>query len=268
MQASIVRLALLPLLLYAHLAFAQWQPIVRGADYEHVVHGQLNAHVARIDLTRRSLRMIATKESEHGLTVSEFAAKTHALVAVNGDYFDEKLLPIGRALGACGVWWDGSNVPRKEGFVAVGKRRAEIQQRTMDVERWMSGAVAGWPMLVKDCEVIADLPGSDTFTRAPHPRTAAALSMDGKTLFLVVVEGRTEDAAGVTLPELAAFLHDELGACQAMNLDGGGSSAMWIRDRIVNRPSDGVERKVGNHLGLILASAYSGCSDHERRAKH
>ena len=266
MQTSIVRLALL--LFLANTAFAQWQPVIPGVDYEHVVRGQMNAHIVRIDLARRSLRVIASNASDRGLTVSEFAKKHHAIVAINGDYFDEKLFPIGRALGACGVWWEGASVPRKEGFVTVGKRRADIQPNTMDVERWMSGGVAGWPMLVNECHVIQDLPGSDSFTRAPHPRTAAALSMDAKTLFLVVMEGRTEDAAGVTLPELATFLHDDLGACQAMNLDGGGSSAMWLRDAIVNRPSDGVERKVGNHLGLVLASDYSGCPSLERRAKH
>jgi exopolysaccharide biosynthesis protein len=42
------------------------------------------------------------------------------------------------------------------------------------------------------------------------------------------------------------------GACTAVNLDGGGSSALWLGDRIVNRPSDGVERRVANHLGVVI----------------
>jgi exopolysaccharide biosynthesis protein len=54
---------------------------------------------------------------------------------------------------------------------------------------------------------------------------------------------------------------DELGACTAVNLDGGGSSAMWVDDRIVNRPSDLVERKVVNHLAVVAASDYRGCDD-------
>jgi exopolysaccharide biosynthesis protein len=70
---------------------------------------------------------------------------------------------------------------------------------------------------------------------------------------------------GMTLPELAAFM-DELGACVAMNLDGGGSSAMWVDPdgdadgAIVNRFSDGVERKVGNHLAVVASGDYKGCT--------
>ncbi len=83
-------------------------------------------------------------------------------------------------------------------------------------------------------------------------------------MFIVVTDGRREGVPGLTLPELAQFM-DELGACTVMNLDGGGSSAMWVEDQIVNRPSDGTERKVGNHLAVIAASEYSGCR--ERREK-
>ncbi len=88
-------------------------------------------------------------------------------------------------------------------------------------------------------------------------------------MYLVVADGRREGVPGLTLPELAAFLH-ELGACVAMNLDGGGSSAMWVdaegeRPRelngvIVNKVSDGVERNVGNHLAVVASRDYEGCT--------
>ena len=44
------------------------------------------------------------------------------------------------------------------------------------------------------------------------------------------------------------------------NLDGGGSSALWLEDAIVNQPSDGTERKVGNHLAVVASHDYKGCS--------
>ncbi|HET8796541.1 MAG TPA: phosphodiester glycosidase family protein, partial [Thermoanaerobaculia bacterium] len=94
---------------------------------------------------------------------------------------------------------------------------------------------------------------------------AAGLSSDGRTLYLVVADGRREGVPGLTLPELAAFLA-ELGACRAMNLDGGGSSALWLGDRIVNRPSDGAERNVGNHLAVVAAENFRGCT-RERKSK-
>lgn len=243
---------------------ADWRVVTPGVEYQRFERGTLDVHVTRIDLRNPAIRVIATTEQERGLTVSEYARKTNAIVAINADYFDPELRPIGKSLGACGLWWSGGKVGRKQGLVAVGKGRAEIQRNTQRIRRWMTGAVSGWPMLVENCEVLTELPGSDHFTRAPHPRTAAGLSRDRKTLYLVVADGRREGVPGPTLPELAAFMH-ELGACSAMNLDGGGSSAFWLEDSIVNQPSDAKERKVGNHLAVVAASDYSGCR--ERKAK-
>ncbi len=252
-------LLLLWLLVAAAVQAAEWQPVAPGVDYQRIRRGTIDAHVVRIDLRNAQVRTIASKESDRGLTVSEFAKKNDAIIAINADYFDPQLQPIGLSMGACGVWTKAQKISRKQGLVAVGKRRAEIQANTMKTRRWMSGAVSGWPMLVRDCAVIENIPGSDHFTRAPHPRTAVGLSRDRKTMYFVVADGRREGVPGMTLPELAAFLRSEFNVCSAMNLDGGGSSAIWIRDRIVNVPSDGAERKVGNHLAVVAAKDFRGC---------
>jgi len=122
--------------------------------------------------------------------------------------------------------------------------------------------VSGWPLIVNDCAALpaAQLPGSDAFTRAPHPRTAAGLTRDGKTLYFVVADGRRTGVPGMTLAQLASFMADRLNVCTAMNFDGGGSSAMWVRDRIVNRPSDGVERKVADHLAVVFSTDLPDCN--------
>lgn len=91
---------------------------------------------------------------------------------------------------------------------------------------------------------------------ARHPRTAAGLTADGRTLILVVVDGRQQGySVGLKLPELADLLI-ELGAADAINLDGGGSSSFRYQPtdgpEITNRPSDGRWRPVGNHLGVWL----------------
>jgi hypothetical protein len=89
-----------------------------------------------------------------------------------------------------------------------------------------------------------------------HPRTAAGVTRDGRTLLLLVVDGRRAGwSVGVTLPQLARMML-EAGAWNAVNLDGGGSSAMWYRTpaeaggRVLNRPSDGRVRPVATHLGV------------------
>ena len=247
---------------------ADWERIAPGVEYRRITRGTIDVHVTRIHLTNRGIRVIATNEAEMGLTVSEFAKKTDAIVAINADYFDTESRPLGVAAGACGVWGKGDpKLERHQGLVGVGNRRADIQNRTMTVKRWMNGAVSGWPALITACEPIAQLPGSDHFTRAPHPRTAVGLSRDRKIMYFVVADGRREGVPGMTLPELAQFMDQELDACAAMNLDGGGSSAMWVRDEIVNVPSDGMERKVGNHLAVVAARDYEGCTERERRTK-
>lgn len=256
----------LALSLLATLASADWERVADGVEYRRVTRDTLDVHIARIDLGEPALRVIATAEADRGMTVSEFAKAQNAIVAVNADYFDEQMRPIGLAIGPCGVWGEPQSV-RRQPIVAVGKGRAAILPHDAAIEEWMTGAVSGWPMLVASCEAIENLPGSDFFTRAPHPRTAAALSKDGRTLYLLVADGRREGVPGPTLPELANFIVTELGACTALNLDGGGSSAMWVEDEIVNRPSDPAERTVVNHLAVIAASDYRGCEKRIRSAK-
>jgi exopolysaccharide biosynthesis protein len=241
------------LLFCASAGAAGWERVVAGVDYRHVQRDGLDAHVVRIDLHVRSLEVVATTAAERGLTVSDFARGRGAVVAINGDYFDTALNPFGLAMGDGVVWWQAAAGVRRQEVLGVGPGRARIFPRAeplREPKRWMTGAVAGWPLVVENCAPVAALPGSPYFTLAPHPRTAVGLSRDRRTLLLFVADGRREGVPGLTLPELAALMV-EAGACTALNLDGGGSSALWLRDRIVNQPSDGFERKVANHLGVV-----------------
>src|SRR5215212_10671219 len=246
------------LLLAAAGALADWTTVAPGVDYQEFVGEHRDVHVARIDLNSDAVMIIATPEAHRGTTVSDYAKKNKALVAINADYFDTKFNPIGLALGPCGQW-QGTKDTAREGVIAVGRGKALIQKQAEvfdPVESWVGAAVSGWPILVKACTALTakELPGSDAFTRAPHPRTAVGLSKDGKKMYFVVADGRRTGIPGMTLAQLAEFMSDELGACTGRNLDGGGSSAMCVSDRLVNRPSDGVERPVADHLGVGLAA--------------
>lgn len=90
-----------------------------------------------------------------------------------------------------------------------------------------------------------------------HPRTAAGVSSDGRTLYLLVLDGRQPSwSVGATLQETAAILL-EFGAFDAVNLDGGGSSVMLWRDPgtgalRTNRPSGGAFRPVAAGLGIRI----------------
>ena len=74
-----------------------------------------------------------------------------------------------------------------------------------------------------------------------HPRTAAGRTADGH-LIVLVVDGRQPESRGVDLVELAVIMRD-LGAVEALNLDGGGSSALVVGGVPLNRPSGRTEQR-------------------------
>ena len=90
-----------------------------------------------------------------------------------------------------------------------------------------------------------------TFVTGRNPRTLAGVRADGALLLVTVDGGRPGWSAGMTLPQ-AARLMRSLGALDAINLDGDGSSTMVVRGEVVNRPSDRVgERPVSNGLFVV-----------------
>ena len=97
-----------------------------------------------------------------------------------------------------------------------------------------------------------DEKASKTFAETRHPRTAVAKLKDGKFLMMTVDGRQPEVSVGMTLQELAEYLLS-LGAVDAMNLDGGGSTTMFLDGKVVNTPSDKEgERKVGDAILVTL----------------
>ncbi|WP_190813192.1 phosphodiester glycosidase family protein [Saccharopolyspora pogona] len=111
-------------------------------------------------------------------------------------------------------------------------------------------AVGGFPILRGG----TPLPGLDAGALAP--RTSAGVSSDGRTVYLLAVDGRSAASTGMSVLELADLLRS-LGAADGVNLDGGGSSTMAVRDPgqpsavVKNVPSDGAPRAVANGIGVF-----------------
>ena len=115
-------------------------------------------------------------------------------------------------------------------------------------------AVAGVPQLISGgkVDVTWELEKtSKSFVETRHPRTAVAKLKDGKFL-MITVDGRSESSGGIGLYDLANLLL-EFGATDAMNLDGGGSTTMFLDGRVVNHPSDKEgERRVSDAIVVTL----------------
>jgi MYXO-CTERM domain-containing protein len=205
-----------------------------------------------IDLCASGVSVRATKSSERQRTVSSFAGLVGADAAINGDFFSYATYATsGLAVGA-GEQWPDTSDDSGFGFVVFGNDRVELKLSGTEIaaaDDWMQQLVSGRKRLVE--EGVAMVADGTELCDARHPRTAAGLSQDGRTLYLAVVDGRTTLSVGMTCPELGTLM-EELGAWSAINLDGGGSTTMWVGgDGVVNSPSDGGQRVVANHLGIF-----------------
>lgn len=113
--------------------------------------------------------------------------------------------------------------------------------------------IGAGPTLVKDGEiyVTADaeqFPPDIRVGRAP--RSAVGITQYGDYIF-AVVDGRQAHSKGCTLTEWARILKNNFGAIEAINLDGGGSTELFFKGSLVNKPSDGRERLIGDALTII-----------------
>ena len=220
-----------------------------------------------------------------GAPVTEQAATTEkvgkdVVAGVNGEFYVSGGIPEGYLIKDGGPVINGVMVPgvndrnyptraffgvRKDGSVLIGDY-GEDWEREKDNLVQASG---GQFWMVKDGVVqdFSDLVITDPndpnydeeveYRHGTHPRTAVGIREDG-SVFFVVVDGRGMDGAeGFTIEKLGQYMKD-LGAYQALNMDGGGSSTAVTLNRetgeyeVQNTPSDGQERSVCSSLLVLV----------------
>ena len=188
---------------------------------------------------------------EHTLeTTTAIAAKTGAVAAVNGSFFNMSA-PYGSV-----NYLRVDNVELApnayDGYENEGRGRSIRQTGAIATFKGgmhvlKSDALARWEHDIEAEDVVTSGPVlliggeaepivSNDFNRRRNPRTAVGRRADG-TVLLVVADGRNAEAAGLSMTELQAVMA-ALGCIDAVNLDGGGSTAMVVRGQVVNHPSD------------------------------
>jgi exopolysaccharide biosynthesis protein len=138
-------------------------------------------------------------------------------------------------------------------LLQVLKPSASVELETVSTPDYesMSLAIGGGSVLVKN----GSIPSFTHNIEGNHPRTAIGFSRDGERIIAVAVEGRTQGAKGMTQTQLAQLMID-LGAYQAINLDGGGSTTLLARKpgdealTLANTPSDGSLRRISNGISI------------------
>lgn len=176
------------------------------------------------------------------LKTSDAALATNAYAAINGSYFDTKV-------GGSTTFFkrDGEIItPTRDGFTKY-REDAGFSITSSGQVAIIKKPEAGWedavtnsllvsgPLLVYAGNPVEQVVAPFNTTR--HPRTAVGVTADNR-LIAVVVDGRASEAHGMSTTELADLM-DALGCKEAMNLDGGGSSTAWIKNKgVINFPTD------------------------------
>jgi exopolysaccharide biosynthesis protein len=214
--------------------------------------GPAEYHVLVVDLNAPGVAIRCTLVPERWQTTSAYGRRAQLAAAVNGGFWDPHGQGEGLAAGGGQVWsFDDETL----GFFAVGRDGRAWISRPSDVvqasRRGVTDGVSGRPLIIDHGRVSDELM---TFPRAGErqPRTAVGVSADGRTVFLLTVDGRRGASRGGTLLEVAEVLLD-LGVYRALNVDGGGSTTMFVASEggLVNRPSERSERVVLNHIGVV-----------------
>jgi hypothetical protein len=248
---------------------------VQGSGALHQV-----VHILYVDAWNSALSFVAPRPDDRNLTISQFADRYQVQAAINANYFDIDRRSCGLAAGEGEVWPDSYNhLPWGRCSDSVGFSEFNdvvffdsYEQLTGPLPPGVDTVVTGMPTLVRHGE-ITDASAFSSTDYPPNltkrnPRTALCTHSDDRTVVMVVVEGRAplQGRAGMTGIVLARFMRDVLGCQNAVALDGGGSSVMFVRGQqahgeqlpgLVSRIPRGDERRLGNHLGIRIVDGSS-----------
>ncbi|WP_051292657.1 phosphodiester glycosidase family protein [Olivibacter sitiensis] len=246
------------------IATTAWKskPIKEGvvwkqAHYTQLFDSEQEINLVEVDLKDKKLGLALEGFSDSLALTSAIAQAADATVAINGGFFDMTngggttlLKKDGQLVNSTTLLSkNGERTARSNGALMLkGRKTSIIWQNDLDNLTWdlkLKGKnimVCG-PMLLSQTQI--NPLTQDAFNDNRHPRSAVAITKDQK-LLLITIDGRNAKAQGMNLHELAYFLYI-YGAKEALNLDGGGSTALYIKgEGVVNYPSD---NKLFDHLG-------------------
>ena len=227
-----------------------------------------NISILEIDTAQSTLRMEFIY-SDTLTRTSSFCKKNKAFAAINGTFFFMKsgkstdyIRIHGRKI-ADNVPKEGKRKSYKNGLLALYDKSPQLSIILPDTNLFFEDSLAqpsvltAGPMLLFADSILPYIQNS--FSLARHPRTGVGITHDNKILW-VVVDGHSSYAAGMSLKEFA-YTMKYLDVATLLNLDGGGSSTLYINDGkhgMINFPSDNGkfdhygERRVASAVLLFL----------------
>ena len=198
-------------------------------------------YVADITLSSSDYLKTAFAQNAYGTNVtaktSVTAADNNAILAVNGDYYGGYVIRNGV------VYRDTVREDSSNGDLAIYKDGSfkVIYEDQISAEQLVNDGVvnllAFGPALVENGEIAVDTNTEVGQAMASNPRTAIGM-IDENHYIIVVSDGRTSESEGLSLYQLAEVMKS-YGAKTAYNLDGGGSSTLYLNGQVINKPTTG-----------------------------
>ncbi len=230
-----------------------WQPVTAATSYlRYSPIKDSVVHALRVDLQAPGVQVQLTPQAERGRTLPHMASTAGAVASVNASYFN-KTFDVRGFTVSNGEAWSGITETQKSPLIACDSQpRCVIQlHEPFELQPGWTTVAAGIPWLVDEgrTRTPEDDATCANHCAKTHPRLAVGLDASGRWLYIVATEGRRPPVLGLTLTELSQVML-QLGARNAVNLDGGGSTTMVIQgEQVVARPLNEPElRKVANAL--------------------
>ena len=234
---------------HVEMEVVHFRGIVTAQDGSTISLTGINRTRATQDAVVYTARLGDTTLTSGQGTEAATAADSRVLAVVDGA--DSAIPPGGRVLSGSGAAAAWIRNHLKPGDIVSFDLKLELEPPPLGASCRPVDIVGAGPRLVRNGQVAVSAEGfGHEFAR--HPRTAVAVTQEGKLLF-VTVDGRQSRSVGMRLEELAAELV-AMGAIDAINLDGGGSTTMVVNGQLRNSPSDGAERPVGDAILIYSVS--------------
>lgn len=262
--------------------------LFQGILYKRIVKlspHKMMIHLVEIDVENKGINFFVSPPGKpnkldiHAQKTSTFLEKNNLQLAINGsfftpfhsrgpfDYYPHEGDPVdvlGLAISSAQSY--SNDFPDWGVFCVSSENHVNISQRGCAIGTQQ--AIAGKELIVKQGKLNTAILSS-AYTQSPQPRSALAINKEQSKVWFIVVDGRqTNYSEGISLNQLGSFLIS-VGAYNAINLDGGGSSTL-VTERggkasLLNAPYHTKipmnERPVANHLGVYALPIVGDAGD-------
>lgn len=263
------------------------ETLAPGVTLQRLTNGSPNfvARVLEIDMTNRNVELVPVFKAAGNVALSSnertssMAARSHALAAVNGGFYSVNNEIEGRLMTNSYTMIDSQFIGGRRHFMTPEQGRSVLgfsgDYQTFPIRTKMSSSTgapidptdaANWPRIAQamggrgsftSSNGVATVDNEGVATSAANARrsrTAIGYSMNPYRAYLVTVDEGISASSGLSYLQLGRLMAD-LGIEQSINLDGGGSTTMWVDGRgVINNTSDGSERAVVSAWAVLQAT--------------